>query len=96
MGIQEKTTCIHDCNANTHVQEEKESKMIIQDQITPIGHYWENIPPDPTQKQRNKEKFKHIVYQNPKQKQLGTSPVKSPILLRRETSYCLGVPQQTT
>ena len=68
--------------------------MISQGQITPIGHYWENIPPGPTQKQRNKEKFKHIVYQNPKEKQLGTSLVESPILLRRENSYGLGVPQQ--
>ena len=46
--------CICDCNANTRVQEEKEGKIIIQDQITPTAHYWENIPPDPTQKQRNK------------------------------------------
>ena len=38
---------------------------------------------------RNREKFKHIVPQNPKEKQ-GTSLVKSPILLRREASYGLG------
>ena len=93
MGIQEKAMCICDCNANTHVQEEKERKMIRQDQITPTRHYWENIPPYPTQKQRNKEKFKHIVYPIPKEKQLGTSLVESLILLRRETSYGLGVPQ---
>ena len=53
--------------------------------------YWENMPPDPTQKQRNQEKFKYIEYQKPpKEKQLGTSPVWSPILLQRETSYGLG------
>ena len=66
--IQEKTTCIRDCNENTRIQEEKKGKMIIQDQITPTGHYWENIPPNPTQKQRNKEQFKHIVYPIPKEK----------------------------
>ena len=68
--------------------------MISQDQITPAGHYWENIPPDSTQKHRNKEQFKHIVYPIPKENQLGTSPVESPILLRRETSYGLGVLQK--
>ena len=39
----------------------------------------------------NREKFnniKHIVPPNPKEKQ-GTSPLWSPILLRRETSYGL-------
>ena len=42
--------------------------MIIQDQITPTGQYWENITPEPTHKQRNKEQFKHIVYPIPKEK----------------------------
>ena len=46
----------------------KKGKMIIQGQITSTGHYWANIPPDPTQKQRNKEQFKHIVYPIPKEK----------------------------
>ena len=50
MGIQDKTACIRSCEENTHVQEGKEGKMISQGQITPIGHYWENIPPEPTQK----------------------------------------------
>ena len=42
--------------------------MLIQDQINPIGHYWVNIPPESTYKQRNKEQFKHIVYPIPKEK----------------------------
>ena len=37
----------------------------------------------------NREQVKHIVPPIPKEKQ-GTSPAKSPILLRRETSYGLG------
>ena len=56
--------------------------MISQDQINPIGHYWENIPPESTQKHRNKVQFKHIVYQKSKEKQLGTSPVESPVTER--------------
>ena len=40
---------------------------------------------------RNREQFKHIECQKtPKEKQLGTSTVWSPILLWRETSYGLG------
>ena len=42
---------------------------------------------------RNREKVKHISPPTPKEKQ-GASPMESPILLRRETSYGLGVPQQ--
>ena len=38
---------------------------------------------------RNREQVKHIVPPNPKEKQR-TSPAKSQILLRRETSYGLG------
>ena len=43
-------------------------------------------------KHRNKEQFKnikHIVPQNPKEKQ-GTSPVESPILLWRENTVAWG------
>ena len=47
-----------------------------------------------TETRRNKEQVKHGVPPNPKEKQ-GTSLVESPIMLRRETSYGLGVPQQT-
>ena len=43
---------------------------------------------------RSREQVKHIVPPNPKEKQ-GTSPTESSILLRRETSYGLRVPQQT-
>ena len=61
-GIQEKTACICDCNANYCIQEEKEGKMISQYQINPTRHYQENIPLDLTQKQRNKEQFRPIQY----------------------------------
>ena len=50
-----------------------------------------------TKTRRNKEQvknIKHIVTQNPKEKQ-GTSPVWSPILLRRKIPMAWGVPQQT-
>ena len=67
-GIQEKTVCIRDCAATTRIPEEKEGKMISKFQITPTGHYWENIPLDLTQKQINKEQFKNIVYPIPKEK----------------------------
>ena len=49
-------------------KEEKEGKLISQDQITPTRHYCEKISLDSTQKQRNKEQFKHIVYPIPKEK----------------------------
>ena len=42
--------------------------------MVPNRPYWENMPPDPTQKPRNQEQFKYIEYQNPKEKQLGTLP----------------------
>ena len=45
-----------------------------------------------TETRRNKEQFKnikHIVPPNPKEKQ-GTSPVESPILLRRENPMAWG------
>ena len=47
-----------------------------------------------TETGRNREQVKHIVPPNPKEKQ-GASLVESSILLQRETSYGLGVPQQT-
>ena len=34
-GIPEKTPCIHDCNANTHVQEEKGRKIGKKDNPRP-------------------------------------------------------------
>ena len=43
-----------------------------------------------TKTQKIREQFKHFVHPIPKDKKQGTSPVKSPIMLRRETSYGLG------
>ena len=64
--------------------------MIIQDlnyfNMTVMG---KNIYEPNTKTQINREKFKNIVHPIPKEKQ-GTSPVESPILLWRETSYGLG------
>ena len=52
-----KTTCTCDCKDQNRVQEEKEIKKPVNRQaetkFTPIRHYQENMPPDPTQKQRN-------------------------------------------
>ena len=52
-----KTACTHDCEDKTHVQEEKEIKKKVNRQskmkFTSIRHQQENMPSDPTQKQRN-------------------------------------------
>ena len=57
MDIPVKTTCTHDCEDKTRVQEEKEIKKKVNKQaetkFIPIRHYKENMPLDPTQKQRN-------------------------------------------
>ena len=52
-----KPACTRDCEAKTRVQEEKEIKKKVNRQaetkFNPIRHYQENMPPNPTQKQRN-------------------------------------------
>ena len=59
-----KPAYIHDCELKTHVQEERCIKIKANRQaetnFTPIRHYQENMPPDPTQKQEKKEQFKVI------------------------------------
>ena len=57
MTIQGKPACTRDCERKTHVHEEKRDKrkenIQAKTKFTPIRHYWENMPPNPTQKQRN-------------------------------------------
>ena len=57
-----KTAYIHDSELKTHVQEERCIKIKANRQaetkFTPIKHYQVNMPPDPTQKQRNKSDLK--------------------------------------
>ena len=52
MDILVKTMCTHVCEDKNCVQEEKEIKKKVNIQaetkFTPIRHYYENIPPDPT------------------------------------------------
>ena len=56
--IAEKPACIRDCEIKTRIQEERCIKIKGNRQakknFTPIRHYQANMPPDPTQKQRNK------------------------------------------
>ena len=53
-AIPGKTTCTCDCKGKTRVHEKKEIKKKVNGQaetkFTPIRHYQENMPPDPTQK----------------------------------------------
>ena len=64
MEMAEKTTCIRDCEFKTRVQEERCIKIKANKQaernFTPIRHYQENMPTDPTHKQEKKEQFKVI------------------------------------
>ena len=52
MDIPVKTVCTRDYEDKTRVQEEKEIKNNVNRQFektfTPIRHYQENMPPDPT------------------------------------------------
>ena len=52
--IAKKPAYIRDCEFKTHVQEERCIKIKANRQaetnFTPIRHYQENMPPDPTQK----------------------------------------------
>ena len=54
VDIPVKTACTCDCEAKTHVQEEKEIKKKVKRQaeskFTPTRHYQENTPLDLTQK----------------------------------------------
>ena len=53
-----KPAYIRDCELKTRVQEERCIKIKANRQaktnFTPIKHYHENMPPDPTQKQEKK------------------------------------------
>ena len=57
MEIPVKIVCTRNCEAKTRIQEEKEIKKKVNKQaktkFTPIKHYQENMPPNPTKKQRN-------------------------------------------
>ena len=73
MEIPVKTACTRDCEAKTHVQEEKEIKKKVNRQVEtkfiPIRHYQENMPPDPTQKQRNQSNSRTLnADKNPQRK----------------------------
>ena len=59
-----KPAYIHDCELKNHVHEErcikiKENKQ-AETKFTPIRHYQEKMPPDPTQKQRKKSNSKSM------------------------------------
>ena len=53
-----KAVCIRDCELKTCIQEERCTKIKANRQaetkFTPVRHYQENMPPDPTQKQERK------------------------------------------
>ena len=54
VAIPGKPACTRDCEGKTCVHEEKEIKKKVNRQaktkFSPIRHYQENMPPDPTQK----------------------------------------------
>ena len=59
-----KPMYIHDCELKTCVQEErcikiKENRQ-AETNFTPIRHYQENMPPDPTHKQEKKSNSKSL------------------------------------
>ena len=64
VDIAVKTAYICDCEFRTHVQEEKCIKIKenrqAETKFTPIKHYQENMPPDPTQKQEKKSNSKSL------------------------------------
>ena len=64
METVEKTACIHDCELKTRVQEERcikiKANIQAETNFTPIRHYQENMPPDPTQKQERKRSSKSL------------------------------------
>ena len=73
-----KPTYIHDYELKTHVQEErcikiKENRQ-AETNFTPIRHYQENMPSDPTQKQEKKSNSKSLNadIKTPKGQLLGT------------------------
>ena len=73
-----KIVYIRDCELKTHVQEEKCIKIKANRQaetkFTPIRHYQENIPLDPTHKQERKINSKPLNAdrKTPKGQLLGT------------------------
>ena len=91
--------CTHDCEDKTRVQEEKEIEKKVNRQaetkFTPIRHYQENMPPYPTQKQRNKRISRTLnADKTPKGQLLGT-PQQSHQFYYGENFLWLGVPQKT-
>ena len=94
-----KLACTHDCEDKTRVQEEKEIKKKVNRQaktkFTPVSHYWENMPLDLPQKQRNQSNSRTLNAEKPLKEMTKNSPVWSPILLRRKLPMAWGVPKQT-
>ena len=93
--MEEKTAFICDCEFKTHIQEERCIKIKVNRQaetkFTPIIHYQENMPPDPTQKQEIKRNSKSLnAIENPQRTTTRNSLAKSPILLRREIPMAWG------
>ena len=95
MDIPVKITCTRDCEAKNRVQEEKEIKKKVNKQaktkFTRIIHYQENMPLDPTQKQRNKSNSRTLnVDKKPPKEMTRNSPAESPIMLRRKLPMAWG------
>ena len=94
-----KPVYIRDCELKTHIQEErcikiKENRQ-AETNFTPIRHYQENMPPEPTQKQEKKSNSNSLNAdrKTPKGQTLGT-PQRSFQLYYREKFLWFGVPQQ--
>ena len=99
-GNRIEIVCIRNCELKTCVQEERCIKIKANRQaeknFTPIRHYQENMPPDPTQKQERKSNSNslNVDKTTPKGQLLGT-PQRSRQFCYGEKFLLLGVPQQT-
>ena len=94
MTIQGKPACTRDCESKTRVQEEKKIKKGKQtncEKIYSCKTLLGKHTPIPNSEREKSEQFKHIeCRKTPEEKQLGTSPVWSPILLRRKLPMAWG------
>ena len=95
VDISVKTTYIRECELKTCIWEEKCIKTKANKQaetnFTPIRHYQAYMPPDPTQKQRNKSNSKSLnVDRKPPKEKYQELPSGVANSIMERNSYGLG------
>ena len=76
-------------------RDKKKENRQAETKFTPVRHYWANMPPDPTQKQRNQSNLSTFNAEKPPKKTTRNLPSMVANSVTEKLPMAWGVPQQT-